>query len=127
MTPQQRIKWLILLKCAEWEGVDTPEIDINNIDDKYSGEEGKDSLWDAEYEIREGEVVTDIPCESSRHYESKSVAAKCPDGVWVGWTYWYGGGKHGEPEAMDWIGEAYLLNCEEREEVVTVREFIKVK
>ncbi|WP_244097750.1 hypothetical protein [Burkholderia anthina] len=35
------------------------------------------------------------------------MAAQAPDGSWVGWNYWYGGGKHGEPEAVEWIEDAY--------------------
>ena len=50
-----------------------------------------------------------------------------PDGSWVGWTYWYGGGKHAEPEVMDWMGEAYPLDCVEEEKMVTVRTFTKRK
>ena len=48
-----------------------------------------------------------------------------PDGSWVGWTYWYGGGKYGEPEAIDWMDDAYDLACTEEEKVVTVRTFTK--
>jgi hypothetical protein len=69
---------------------------------------------------------TGIRCEYSRHYEAKSVAAKLDDGRWVGWTYWYGGGKHGEPEAMPWLDETYLLECVEEEKVVVVRTFERV-
>jgi hypothetical protein len=84
-------------------------------------------VQDARSEVRQGEMETDLPCPSSRHYESKSVAAKLPDGSWVGWTYWYGGGKHGEPEAIDWIDDAYNLNCTEEEKMVTVRIFAKAE
>jgi len=84
-----------------------------------------DEKWDIIQEFRGGEVETDIPCEFSRHYESKSVAAKLDDGSWVGWTYWYGGGKHGEPEAVDWMDSAYELDCTETEKLVVVREFKK--
>jgi len=58
-----------------------------------------------------------------RHYESKAVAMKMPDGSWIGWTYWYGGGKHGEPEAIDWMNEAYDVDCHEEEKVVVVQTF----
>lgn len=27
---------------------------------------------------------------------------QAPDGTWVGWTYWYGGGKYAEPSAIPW-------------------------
>jgi hypothetical protein len=41
------------------------------------------------------------------------------DGKWVGWNYWYGGGKHAEPEDIDWIGNAEFVKVQS-EEVVTV-------
>lgn len=55
---------------------------------------------------------TGISSDYSRHYESKSVAKEIAPGVWVGWTYWYGGGKHGEPFEVPWIDDAYLLDVE---------------
>jgi len=76
-------------------------------------------------EFRDGQVETDIPCDWSRHYESKSVAAKCCDGSWVGWTYWYGGGKHGEPQSVQWMEDAYDLDVTETVKMMTVREFKK--
>lgn len=39
----------------------------------------------------------------------------------------YGGGKHGEPEAIDWIEHAYNLDCIEEEKLVVVRTFSKKK
>jgi hypothetical protein len=45
------------------------------------------------------------------------------EGEWIGWTFWYGGGKHGEPGAIDWMSDAYHLNCTEEEKVVVVRTF----
>ncbi|TCG09321.1 hypothetical protein BZM27_05835 [Paraburkholderia steynii] len=123
MTPEQKIKHIILARIADW--AETPievEVTADNIDDLYDECEDK---WDAIYEVREGEVETKLPCQSSRHYESKSVAAKAPDGSWVGWTYWYGGGKHGEPEAIDWMDEAYNLDVTEEEKMVVVRTFKK--
>ncbi len=55
---------------------------------------------------------TGISSDYSRHYESKSVAKEIAPGVWVGWTYWYGGGKHGEPSEVPWLDDAYLLDVE---------------
>lgn len=85
-----------------------------------------DSLLNGKCEVREGKIETGIKSERSRYYESKSVAAQHPSSQWVGWTYWYRGGKYGEPEAIDWIGDAYFLNCKEKEEVMTIRTFTKV-
>jgi len=122
MTPQQKIRHLILIQLAEWDGKTLPEVTAENVDELYDAE---DSPGDAVYELREGQVETKVPCESSRHLESKSVAAQAPDGTWVGWTYWYGGGKHAEPESIDWIEDAYDLVCAEEEKLVTVRTFSK--
>ncbi len=124
MTAEQKIKHMILVQLSEWSGEPIEEpITAANVDDIYDSEEEK---WDAINEIRYRGIETNIPCEYSRHYESKSVAAKAPDGSWVGWTYWYGGGKHGEPEAIDWMKGAYQLECVEEEKVVTVRTFSRV-
>jgi hypothetical protein len=123
MTPEQKIKHLILLRFAELDRAPiAEEITADNIDRLY---EETDEKWDAISEVREGEVETHLPGEYSRHYESKQVAAKAPDGSWVGWTYWYGGGKHGEPESIDWMDEAYDVICVEEEKTVVVQTFAK--
>lgn len=126
MTPQQKIKALIILRVAEWLEEEEPAITADNVDDLYDELDG-DSAQDAKYEVRSGEVETHLPTEFSRHYEAKAVAAKAPDGSWVGWTYWYGGGKHAEPEAIDWIGSAYNLTCTEEEKLVTIQTFTKAE
>ena len=126
MTPEQKIKHAILLKVSEWD--DRPleiEVTAENVDALYDRLENKDGHWDAMNELRSGEVETGLPCEWSRHYESKAVAAKMPDGSWVGWTYWYGGGKYGEPEAIEWMSEAYELECTEEEKLVVVQTFAR--
>lgn len=126
MSPEYRIKYAIL---ADVFAGNDQEISSTLTEEKIEDlwDENYDEVQDCKYEFREGEVETNIPCESSRHYESNSVAAQCPDGTWVGWTYWYGGGKHGEPEAIDWIEHAYNLECVEEEKLVVVRTFRKKK
>ena len=126
MTPYQKLQYLILSKAAKWDEIELGEVTPENIDDLWGEYENQDSIYNATNEIRQSwDEETDIPCEWSRHYESKSVAAKMPDGSWVGWTYWYGGGKYGEPEAIDWMESAYNIDCVEEERVVTVRTFTK--
>lgn len=127
MTPKQKIKHAILALVAEWEGKEVGDVTERNVDALYQDLVDKDGHWDARNQIREGQVETELECEWSRHYESKSVAAKMPDGSWVGWTYWYGGGKHGEPESIDWMKDAYSLNVTEEEKLVVVRTFTKVE
>jgi hypothetical protein len=129
MTPKLKIKREILLQLANERDlcdIIAEGITEENIDTLYDELISRDSHWDFESEFRGGQYETDIPAPSSRHYESKSVAAKCCDGSWVGWTYWYGGGKHGEPKAIDWMCDAYDLEVTEQEKMVLVREFKKL-
>ena len=125
MTPEQKIKALILAVIARWNEQEMPAVTADNVDDLYD-QADDDQLQDARNEVRSGEFETDISAPYSRHYEAKSVAAQAPDGSWVGWTYWFGGGKHGEPEAIDWMDEAYDLTCVAEEKLVTVRTFTKI-
>lgn len=127
-TAQQKAKYLILNVASRWEtdtDIDFAKITGEEIDDAYADNVARDQHWDAMEEVRGGEAETEIKCEWSRHYESKSVAAKLPDGSWIGWTYWYGGGKHGQPEVIDWIDDAYDLTVTEEEKTVVVRSFSK--
>ena len=123
LTPTQRIQYEIILNAEEDGACEpTPE----KIAERYDYLVEHDLHWDLEGEFRGGEVETGLPTQYSRHYESKEVAAKLSDGSWVGWTYWYGGGKHGNPEDIDWMHEAYALDCVEEQKMVTVRTFTKV-
>ena len=127
MTPEQKLKWAILLKAVELENITDPgEITVDNVDQLYTDNNEDWELQDASSEVRCSREETKIPAPSSRSYECKSVAAQMPDGSWVGWPYWYGGGKHGEPEAVEWMEYAYSLTCEEKQVTVTQRTFTKV-
>lgn len=128
MDASQKLKHLILIADASLRGEQPAVATEQNIDELYEAADGDDyELQDARQEVRGGQVETGMKCEWSRHYESKAVAAQYLDGSWIGWTYWYGGGKHGEPEAIDWIEDAYDLNCAEEQKVVTVRNFSVVE
>lgn len=118
MTPQQKLKRHIIEE-SEYVG----EITADNVDSTYERLSENYALQDVEQEIREGEIETHLAAPFSRHYESKSVAAKMSDGTWIGWVYWYGGGKHGEPEAIDWMPEAVELDCMEEQVMMTKRTF----
>lgn len=126
MTAEQKIKQEIIRLAIE-NGDFNKDIPSypDEVDEAYESLEESDLQWDYVYEYREGEVETDIPTDFNRHYEQTSVAAEMPDGTWVGWTYWYGGGKHGNPEEIEWMPYAYYLECEEKEETVVVRKFKK--
>jgi len=86
--------------------------------------EAKDH-WDFLSYCRFGDCKTDIATRYSLNYESRSVAAQMLDGSWVGWTFWYGGGKHGDPESIDWVSKAYSLDMKEEEKPVVVRTWSK--
>jgi hypothetical protein len=121
LTPEQKLKYAILDLQYQWDDL--------ALSTELNGEQIED-LWDeAEYiidamnEIRCTGTPTGLNAPYSRHYESEAVAVQCPNGEWVGFTYWYGGGKHGEPEAIDWIGHAYDVECFEEQKMMTVRTF----
>lgn len=131
MTPEQKLMHLVLIKQASFGCGYTvpPELNAENIAKHYNEADEADggyALQDARSEVRCGEVETNIRAPWSRHYEAKSVAAKYVDGTWVGWTYWYGGGKHGEPEAVEWMDSAYDLTCVEEQVMTTKRTFTVV-
>jgi hypothetical protein len=126
MTPEQKIKAAMLTKAVADGHVDAADgINAENVNELWDNLTDLDLHWDYMSEMRSGAVETGLPCEWSRHYESKSVAAKMADGSWVGWTYWFGGGKHGAPEEVEWMSEAYELNCTEEQKTVTVQTFAK--
>ena len=129
MTAEQILKAAILDQVAEWikndgdtnlvlEGpFDTQE----KIDAAFEAIEDHgldDDASDAESELRGSYThETEIQVAYSRHYECKSVARQF-GGKWVGWTFWYGGGKHGEPESVKWMEDAYFLEAKEETKVV---------
>jgi hypothetical protein len=135
MKPEYKIKKTILLQMIENRdlifGADLsakeaiPLLNEENINTEWKAAQKSGITQDYLQDFRYGEEKTNIPCDFSRHYESDSVAAQMFDGSWVGWTYWHGGGKHGEPEAIDWIEYAYDLECKEEEKLVVVRTFSK--
>ena len=128
MTPQQKLKHLILMEHFN-EGLVASailfEITPENIDAVYEEacENDEDSLQDPKNEIRCSGLPTGLPVPYSRHYEATAVARKYIDGSWVGWTYWYGGGKHGDPGSVDWIDAAYDVISTKEEKLVVVHAF----
>lgn len=124
MTPTQKIKWLVLAKVAQWGGEDPPPYPCADVDDLYAAAKARGELQDAIDEVRASGEDTDIATDDwSRHYERKSIARRLPDGTWVGWTYWYGGGHHGEPSSVPWMDDAYDVTM--REETRVIRVFAK--
>lgn len=113
----------------------TPEFHNEaQIDDQISELTSRqlDHYQEVEQELRECGVRSslgsvDMPWELvklTRHYEDEERALLLKDGTWVGYTYWSGGGKHGEPECIEWVEYAYDL--ETWEELEPVRKFRRV-
>jgi hypothetical protein len=133
MTPEQKIRWIIIREFYADNISEMPCVTKENVDEEFEALKDKESdsggsypyVCDVVMEVREGEAETGLDTPWTRHYEAKAVAAQAPDGSWVGWTYWYGGGKYGEPQAVEWMDESYDLNLHEEEKVVTVRTFTK--
>jgi len=128
MTAEQKIKRDILVAAIaenedlNWDG----EITEANVDEAYEKVLiENDAHWDYESDFRCSGEKTGLKCDWDRHYESDAVARKLSDGSWVGWVYWHGGGKYGNPEEIDWMEDAYDLEVEEKEAMQVVRTFKK--
>ena len=98
-------------------------------DQKQDQELMEDFCEDVKRDIRRGVLETNIACDYSRNYETKSVAMHIDNfngfTGYIGWTYWYGGGKHSNPDEIDWIEDAYFLDLIEEKEVITVVRIFK--
>jgi hypothetical protein len=126
MTAEQEIKAEIIRQAIETgEFTHEGEVTVDNVNALWDelSEDGDDQ--DARSEFRQSGEETGLECQYSRHYESEAVARQLSNGKWVGWTYWHGGGKHSDPDSIDWMEEAYFLNVVEEEKMVTVRTFSK--
>ena len=134
MNAEQSIKRHILMTMLTEEQMDSDDsLDLSTpsgVDaayeqaEEYVGSFADTEIIDAVSEFRCGGQETNLTCkEYSRHYESEQVAAKLNDGSYVSWVYWTGGGKYGEPEAMDWMGDAFFVDCEEKQQMVTTYNF----
>lgn len=130
LTAPQRIKRHMMRSPAgveilsEMDFSFSPE-DGKEIDDVFRELQAEWLLQDVVSEFRCSGEETGLPAPYSRNYEGDSVATKLDDGTWVGWVYWHGGGKFGDPEAIDWLEEAYDLIVKEEEKMVVVRTFAR--
>lgn len=106
---------------------------INQIRQGYPeefGDKTQEEIEDSDYyqdyleEFRQsGERSFIKSSDFSRHYENEEVARVLDIGgekVAVGWTYWTGGGKYGEPQTMPWLERAYFCDCTQETRVVDV-------
>jgi hypothetical protein len=126
LTASQKIKvWIIKTACGLYD-LSEPEFLSDDFDEFYDdfSEEFQDAIQDAEYECRCGGVDCNLDLGIySRHYEVDTKAHKMHDGSWVAWPYFYGGGKHGDPDSYDWVSAAKNVNCTEKEVVKIERDF----
>lgn len=129
MTAQDLIKSEIIIGASNRDRV-IPDITYENINDIFD-ELSEDLLWqealhDSQNSMRESGEDSNLNCsEYSRHYESEQVAYQVMSGEWISWTYWFGGGKHSDPDSIDWITDAYLLDVVETEQTIIHRKFTK--
>lgn len=110
-------------------------LSLENAEDMFQNPEDylkegyyEDCFYDIPNEFRElGEECNELLTAYSRHYEVdyyvKEFTGISENGEeiskWVGWNYWYGGGKHAYPEDVPWISDAEFVKVVS-EEVVTV-------
>lgn len=128
LTALQKVKYLVLKTYSQWAKKDLANYESltgEEIDSLYEEIKDTGNAYDARNEVRCGSFETEVEAPYDRHYEAKSVAEELPDGSYVGWTYWYGGGKHSEPSAIDWMSEAYDLECEKKEITIIKHTFTK--
>jgi hypothetical protein len=124
VTVQEKLMQKLVFMVAG-ERIEDPAAVTKRYKEFIADDELYDARCEAESELRRGTHETGLPCESSRHYSSRAVAAQMLDGSWVGWTYWFGGGKHGEPGEMPWLEDAYEVKAVEVQKVVL--EFTKAE
>lgn len=136
MTAPQLLMAEILLSVvtqAGSDGVELAPIDAvaDNVEEQLDdvGVVLGDECYEAHHELRSAGTPSNLSTNGrpfvsnySRHFDCKEVAYQTKTGHWVGWTYWSGGGKHGEPECIDWLEHAYLLEVVS-EKQVTEYEF----
>lgn len=123
LTPEQHIKRHLIREVLEDDNDFKTDATLSTgaeIDEAWEILVETDLHWDYVSDFREGEERTGLGCEYSRHYEAESVGTRLSDDVWVGWTYWFGGGKHGDPDSIPWMNEAYFLDVTEETRVINV-------
>lgn len=121
MTPEQKLIQLIVKLSSERRGEEISLDDWREVEKFYKEKD----CWEAQSEIRHSGVDTDILCGFSRHYDVESRAVEALDGTWIGYNFYSGGGKFGEPEAIEWIKDAYEVKVV-KEEMVVKRFFEKI-
>jgi len=127
VTAAQKIKKEILLHAITEDllcyRIDPTGITADTVDELYLGtcEKDAETIKEIESNFRASYAEeTGLESPLSTNYESKAVAMELDDGSWVGWTFWYGGGKYGTPEKLPWLEDAYYLDVVEKQTVVMI-------
>ena len=109
--------------------------DILIFKDEYSSEmidemygdalngEYSDEVNEESYNIRHDGEEINLPATcTSRHYEVDTHVLNI-DGKWIAFDYYYGGGKHSDPDSIDWLDTCRFVCCEEKVVTQTIRTF----
>jgi hypothetical protein len=101
---------------------DLEDVDVLDEDELYDYIKEHEVMGFLE-DIRCSGTETNLePKQYSRNYEvdfvSEIISGRC-----IGWSYYYGGGKHGYPEDCDWLQTAEYLDYTEYEVTVIKRTF----
>lgn len=121
MNPEQAIRAQILKDLSN--GKPRQKITKRNVDTLWE-ELHQDVQYEQLEEFRGSGEETGLPTNVvSRNYECKHLARVLDDGTCVGWIYWFGGGKHGDPSSLDWMTNAEFLHYNTEERLVEVTTF----
>jgi hypothetical protein len=129
LTAAQKAKYLVLVDVNRLRDSELPPFTSGgDIDAHYQHEHENDDGYfqDGRNEARNGIEAPEIDTPSSNHYEVDAHVGKLPDGSYVGWWFYYGGGKHGQPEyAIDWVSDAFDVHHKAEEITTTKHTFTK--
>jgi hypothetical protein len=96
-------------------------------DNRYeSWIEREEILHGAIEEVRKSGTPMNNIVVDGRHYCSREVVSRVTGfcKIFLAWTYYFGGGKYGEPYEVEWMDNCYLVV--EKEEVKVVKVYEKV-
>lgn len=110
LSHQEEIKKFILSEAKKDGVIDIGLITTTNLEELWDELADDDNIYDYLNDFRCSGDKTNLRAAFSRHYGCDFVAKELCPGCAVGWNYWYGGGKHGEPEAIEWLDSARFLN-----------------
>ena len=81
--------------------------------------------YEIKEEIRSGKIRTGLPSNGGGMYNAEAVAIPITGipSLYIGYEYYFGGGKHLEPEIAEWMEYCYLL--QEKDRVQTVKFYDK--